>query len=247
LLVFDDGNFNEDNTFSISEVFRRNPIEVLPKDLAAPTTAFADLPPDQLYIFPGTRAPPDLSSQTVTGPAGPIPRNGSFNYHFSAQPPMMLPGGSVKILDPITFPIAKQFSVALVTLKPGAMREVHWHTTSDEWNYFLAGRARVTVMIARAASRTFDFSAGDVGFVPVASTHYVENTGDVDVVFLEVLRADHFSDVALGQWLAMTPSHIVKDTLNLSNETISGLHKEKQWIALGNANLTLVAATNGTA
>ena len=46
---------------------------------------------------------------------------------------------------------------------------------------------------APSSSRTFDFNAGDVGYIPVAETHYMENTGDEDVVFLEVLQAPRFN------------------------------------------------------
>ena len=38
---------------------------------------------------------------------------------------MEVAGGSVKIIDPTNFPIAAKFSAALVTVKPGAIREIH--------------------------------------------------------------------------------------------------------------------------
>ena len=79
-----------------------------------------------------------------------------------------MPGGSVKILDSVTFPAAFDFAVGLFTIKPGAMRELHWHTTSDEWNFIIAGQGRLTVFVAPDSSRTFDFQAGDVGYVPLS-------------------------------------------------------------------------------
>ena len=57
--------------------------------------------------------------------------------------------------------------------------------------------------------------------------------GDEDLVILEVLKADHFSDIALGQWIATTPPQIIEDTLNLSASTIATLDskvKEKQYV-----------------
>lgn len=69
------------------------------------------------------------------------------------------------IIDPNTFPIAAGFSAAIVTVKPGAMREIHWHTTSDEWNFFLSGRARISIYAAVGNARTFDYNAGDCGYV----------------------------------------------------------------------------------
>ncbi|KAI4185057.1 MAG: hypothetical protein L6R41_004354 [Letrouitia leprolyta] len=192
LLIFDQGTFSEDNTFLATELFLRTPKSVLAKDLRTDVAAFDDIPQSQLYIFPGTPAPANLSAQNITGPAGSIITN-PYTYHFSQQEPYVVPGGSVKIIDPTTFPIAFNFSVALVVVQPGAMREIHWHTDSDEWNFFIAGNARITVFSAPVSSRTFDFAAGDVGYVPFPDTHYIENTGDVDVVYLEVLQAPKFT------------------------------------------------------
>lgn len=172
--------------------------------------------------------------------------NGSYTYHWSQQKPFSMPGGSVKILDPTTFPVAKMFSAALVTVQPGAMREIHWHTTSDEWSYFLQGSARITVYQAPASSRTFDFTAGDVGYIPQASSHYVENTGTEDLIFLEVLQAPKFTDISVSQWLALTPKQVVQDHLHLPDAVIDALPKEKELIKPGNTNLTALAG-NGTA
>jgi oxalate decarboxylase family bicupin protein len=129
LLVFDQGDFSEDATFLISELFQRNPKEVLSKDLQTPVSAFDSLPTGQLYIFDGTPAPANISAQNTTGPAGILSYNGSYTYHWSQQQPYTTPGGSVKIIDTTTFPIATDFAAALVTVQPGAMREMHWHLT----------------------------------------------------------------------------------------------------------------------
>lgn len=174
--------------------------------------------------------------------------NGSFTYHFSQQAPLLVPGGSVKVIDSNTFPAAKNFAAALVTLQPGAMREMHWHLTSDEWNYFLQGSARATIYLAPDASQTFDYTAGDVGYIPASNSHYIENTGTEDVIFLEVLQAPKFTDISVAQWLAITPKQVVMDTLGLSEETIANLPKEKTYIKTGDLNLTALASDpNGTA
>lgn len=193
LLIFDSGTFSEENTFLASELFLRTPKAVMAKNLRTDVSAFDSTPQQQLYIFPGTPAPSNISAQNITGPDGSIPNAMSYTYHFSQQEPYVVPGGSIKIIDPTTFPIAYNFSAALVTIQPGAMREIHWHPTSDEWNFFIAGNARITVFSAPASSRTFDFAEGDVGYVPFPDSHYIENTGDVDVVYLEVLQSPHYS------------------------------------------------------
>ncbi|PBP18592.1 hypothetical protein BUE80_DR010625 [Diplocarpon rosae] len=248
LLVFDDGGFSEDATFLISEMFLRNPKEVLSKNLEAPISAFDNLPQDQLYIFDGTPAPANIKEQNQTGPAGILPHNDSYTYHWSQQKPYEVPGGSVKIIDTTTFPIAKDFSSALVTVKPGAMREMHWHLNSDEWTFFLQGSARITVFLAPESSNTFDYTAGDVGYIPASNSHYIENTGTEDVVFLEVLKQPVFSDISVSQWLALTPKQIVKDHLHLPDSVLDNLPKTKTYLKQGNKNLTALAGNpNGTA
>ncbi|TQS33150.1 hypothetical protein Golomagni_06517, partial [Golovinomyces magnicellulatus] len=159
------------------------------------------------------------------------------------QKPFEVPGGSVKILDPTTFPIASMFSVALVTIQPGAMREIHWHTTSDEWDYFLQGSGRATIYSAPSSARTFDFTAGDVGYIPQADAHYVENTGTEDLIFLEVLQAHKFTDISAAQWLALTPKQTIVDHLHIPESVINAIPKEKSILKAGDANLTAVVSS----
>ncbi|KAI6378476.1 hypothetical protein MCOR32_004726 [Pyricularia oryzae] len=241
LLVFDEGDFSEDATFLATETMMRNPESVIAKNFEVDISALKDLPTEELFIFNGTPAPEDIQQQNITGSAGSITAPNSYTYHWSQQKPFQTPGGSVKILDPATFPIAEMFSAALVTVEPGAMRELHWHTTSDEWNFFLQGSARMTVFSAPSSSRTFDYTAGDVGYIRTAESHYIENTGTEDVVFLEALQAKKFSDISVSQWLALTPRQVVKDTLHLSDAVLDRLPKEKTLIKVGNKNMTAIA------
>lgn len=105
LLVFDDGSFSEDATFLVSEMFLRTPTEVWSKELGLPPQAFADLPQSDLFIFNGTLPPPAVADQNITGPAGPVPAEFAYSYHWSLQQPLQVDGGSVKILDTNTFPV----------------------------------------------------------------------------------------------------------------------------------------------
>lgn len=238
LLVFNQGDFSEDDTDLVSQLFALNPREVLAKNFQTDVSDFENIPQKQKYIFKGSPMPTNLTEvrQNITGPSGSLPTNQSYSYHFSKQQPYEVPGGSVKVVDPTTFPIASNFSVALFTIQPGAMREIHWHLDSDEWNFFLQGQARVTVFAGPSNARTFDFSAGDVGYIPVVDSHYVENTGTEDVIYMEILQATKYSDVSAASWLGLTPAQVVKETLNVPQSFIDKLPKTKQWIVPGNVN-----------
>jgi oxalate decarboxylase len=227
LLVFDDGNFSENATFLLCEWFERTPREVLAKNLGVPEAALANLPQDvdyTRYLFNG-EIPPPLASDVVRGRAGQVPQ--SFSYRLSAQEPIKVEGGQVRILDSSNFPASTTIAAALVEVEPGGLRELHWHPTTDEWQYYISGRGRMTVFGSSNRARTFDYLAGDVGYVPFAMGHYVENTGDEPLRFLEMFRSDRFADISLTQWLALTPAELVKAHLNLDDDSVAALPEDK--------------------
>ncbi|MEK3734176.1 oxalate decarboxylase family bicupin [Paenibacillus sp. FSL M8-0334] len=224
LLVFDDGSFSDLNTLSISDWFAHTPAEVLAANFGVPESAFASRPSKQVYIFQDT-VPGPIGSQAVPSPYGTVPR--SFTYRLHAQEPIVTPGGSVRIVDSTNFPASTTVAAALVEIHPGAMRELHWHPNADEWQYYLTGQGRMTVFGGNGIARTFDVRAGDVGYVPVAMGHYVQNTGDETLWFLEIFRSDRFEDISLNQWMALTPKQLVQDNLCAPPELMNALRKEK--------------------
>jgi oxalate decarboxylase len=86
----------------------------------------------------------------------------------------------------------------------------------------------MTVFAAEGRARTFDVAAGDVGYVPFAMGHHVENTGDEPLRFLEVFRSERFADVSLAQWLALTPPTLVREHLGVGNGVLRALPSEKR-------------------
>jgi oxalate decarboxylase len=120
-----------------------------------------------------------------------------------------------------------------VEVDPGGMRELHWHPNNDEWQLFLEGEARMTVFNTGSIARTFNYLAGDVGTVPRGTAHYVENIGDTKVTYLALFASPAFEEVSLQQWLAKLPPTLVKAHLNLPDEVIASLKKERQLIVAG--------------
>jgi oxalate decarboxylase len=224
LLVFDDGSFTENNTFLLTDWLLHTPPDVLARNFGLPESAFANLPSKELYIFPAA-APGPLAADLVPGPNGEIPQ--SYAYRLSEQEPIEVAGGRVRIVDSRNFPVARTIAAALVEIDPGGIRELHWHPNADEWQYYLEGQGRMTVFASAGVARTFDYQAGDVGYVPFAMGHYVQNTGDTPLRFLEMFRSDHFADVSLNQWLALTPPELVQAHLGLSDESMAKLQKTK--------------------
>ena len=227
LLVFDDGGFSENETFLISDWFAHTPLDVLAKNFGVPESAFSQLPVDyehDRYVFNG-KVPPRLELDAVASPNGSVPQ--TFSHRMLAQEPIKTAGGQVRITDSTNFPISTTIAAALVEVEPGGLRELHWHPNTDEWQYYLSGQGRMTVFASSSKARTVDYQAGDVGYVPFAMGHYVENTGDETLVFLEMFRSDRFADISLNQWMALTPPELVQAHLNLDEATMAALSKDK--------------------
>ena len=224
LLVFDGGEFDEDDTFLVSDWFKHTPSDVLSKNFGVPGASFANVPdPSQLYIFPAPLPGPLASDKTVGSTAVPL----SFSHKMMAQQPIKTKSGTVRITDTSVFPASKTISAALVEIEPGGLRELHWHPNTNEWQYYIEGQARMGVFAASGQARTFDFMAGDVGYVPFAMGHYIENTGTTPVRFLEVFKSSYYADVSLNQWLALTPPELVQAHLKIDPQTLAAFHKEK--------------------
>jgi oxalate decarboxylase len=104
---------------------------------------------------------------------------------------------------------------------------VHWHPNGDEWLYVIEGQARMGVFAGQGQARTFDLQAGDVGYIPVAMGHYLENTGSTSFRFLETFKSDRFIDFSLDTWMAATPPELVQAHLKLDPKVMSALRTNK--------------------
>src|SRR5262249_44108597 len=91
----------------------------------------------------------------------------------------------------------------------------------------ISGQARMTVFASSGKARTFDYQAGDVGYIPFAMGHYLQNTGHETLRFLDLFRSPYFADVSLNQWMALTPPELVQPHLNLDEQTMAALRKDK--------------------
>lgn len=226
LLVFDDGYFSEQDTFSISGWFVHTPEEVLVKNFGVPENAFRNIPQKKKYMFQ-SKVPGPIVQDEVKSPYGTVPK--PFTHRFLAQEPVIkTAAGTVRIVDSTIFPISTKIAAALVEVNPGAMRELHWHPNADEWQYYISGQGRMTVFASKDTANTFDYRSGDVGYVPQAMGHYVENTGDTSLWYLEIFKSDRFEDISLNQWMALTPRKLVADNLNVGPNVINALDNQKR-------------------
>src|SRR5467141_2213181 len=227
LLVFDQGMFSEDNTFLVSEWLAHTPPDVLSKNFGLAESALSTLPTSFLYIFPAD-LPKSLGEDKAAVGGQKVQSPIQYTFKMEAiTPTKRTTGGEIRIVDSHNFPVSKNVATAMNTIRPGGMRELHWHPNASEWQFYMAGKGRMTVFMPVGSARTMDFSANDVGFVPANAGHYVENTGNTDLVFLEMFKASEVVDFSLNQWIRRLPPEMVYSHLKLERNSIHTIPAEK--------------------
>jgi len=227
ILVFDDGNFSEYATVLLSDWMAHTPKDVLAKNFGLPQSSFAKLPAKELFIFqsavPGSL---DADQKAAAGKRGLSSQDFAFRT-MQSPPTNRTKGGEVRVIDSRTFKAAANIAAAIVTIKPGGIRELHWHQNADEWQYFISGKGRMTVFATGGRARTMNFQAGDVGYIEKTLPHYIENTGDTDLKFLEMFKAGDYQDLSLSEWLTHTPPELVMAHMNIDRATLDAIPREE--------------------
>ncbi len=230
LLVFDDGNFSEYATVLLTDWMIHTPKDVLAKNFGVPQRAFDKLPSDELFIFQSqVPGPLEADQKAAAGTRGLSSSDFAFR---TLQLPVTkrTKGGEVRIVDSNQFKVSQRIAAALVTVHPGGIRELHWHQNADEWQYYFAGKGRMTVFATGGRARTMDFETGDVGYVQQTLPHYIENTGNTDLKFLEMFRSSFYQDLSLSEWLTHTPPELIMAHLNIDKATLDAIPRDESVI-----------------
>lgn len=230
LLVFDDGNFSEHETVLLSDIMAHTPREVMSRNLGLRPADLAEIPEEELFIFQAPLPGPlEADQERTAGILGPSLCDFSFRPDKNGATKKAA-AGEVHIIDSSSFKISTTVAVAIVTVHSGCMRELHWHQNADEWQYYISGKGRMTIVGTGARARTMDLEAGDVAYVQKTLPHYVDNTGDDDLRFIEVFRASRFEDLSFSEWISHTPADLVMAHLNMRKETYRRIPTEKATI-----------------
>jgi len=227
ILVFDNGHFSEFGTFSITDWVGHTPANILSRNLGLPAAALAGLPKTETYIMPG-KVPPAVPEQLRNGD----PNTNQFPHKFrmGEMKPVVFPGGEERILSQKEFPIQTTLTAVLQDLKPGALREMHWHPNADEWQYYISGKSRLTIFGAHGRVGTEEFGPGHVAFIKQGFGHFVEQVGPEPTRILVLFNSPVYEEISISTWLAANPPSMVADNFGLTKEQVNLLPKRPQGI-----------------
>jgi oxalate decarboxylase len=142
------------------------------------------------------------------------------DYQFPlarTTPQIIRTGGSITTAMPDNFPVLQdnQVSVGYLVLKPGAMREPHWHPTHWEVDYAVQGKGELGIVTPDDQQNISRLEPGDIGFIPTGWAHYIRNVGSTDLIWVLVFN-NPLTDIGLSTMFGGMPTSTFEQTLDTS-------------------------------
>ncbi|HWK47777.1 MAG TPA: cupin domain-containing protein [Stellaceae bacterium] len=205
ILSFDNGAFSEHGTFSITDWVSLTPPDMLAANFGVPKEVFASFPKGETYIMAGPVLPPQQAKDA------PWPKDSTHKFSLMTEKSALteFEGGSIRLATVNEFPISKGMSGGIMTLKPGAIRELHWHPNANEWHYYLKGEGEVALFGSGGRGKIAKVKPGEVAYIPAGFGHAVRNTGKEDMQFVLTFDAGQFQEISLTDWMAASPGYLL--------------------------------------
>ena len=137
---------------------------------------------------PLERENPDLLGSPYTD-SGTMP---NLKFSFATARNRLITGGWAREITVRELPVATELADVNMRLKPGGIRELHWHKEA-EWAYMLAGHARITAVDEQGRTFIDDVGPGDLWNFPAVIPHSIQGLED-GCEFLLVFDNGSFSE-----------------------------------------------------
>src|SRR5581483_3708053 len=87
-----------------------------------------------------------------------------FKFDIEATTGWVGEAGSAKEATVEEFPVSKSIAGVSMRLKPGGIRELHWHAIAAEWAFVVKGKVLTTVISPTGQAATDTFEEGDLWY-----------------------------------------------------------------------------------
>ena len=207
ILSFDNGAFSEHGTFSITDWIDVTPKDMLAMDFGLPKDVFDAFPKGEAYIQAG----PVLAASDALDAPWPKESTHKFRLLRDAKAVRDFDGGTFRLASMEEFPASRTMSGGIMTIKPGAMRNLHWNPNANEWHYYLRGKGQVAAFGSGGRSKVAEFGPGDVAYIPAGFGHAVKNVGDEDLEIVQTWDAGKFEEIDLNKWVQSSPRYLLSN------------------------------------
>jgi oxalate decarboxylase len=173
--------------------------------------------------------PATAAAQGSTGDGPTLPKSSESNRFDFAQtePQVVRTGGTVTECTGKNFPVLVDNNAAsfFLVLKPGGVREPHWHPDAWEFDVPLSGRGRLGVANPDDTFSVQEILPGQIGFIPQGYAHYIENIGSEDMRWVVLFNNTYPDDIGLSTMFGGMPTHTFTDTFSLPESALANADK----------------------
>ncbi len=225
ILSFDNGAFSEHGTFSITDWISLTPKDMLAENFGIPASFFDTLPKGETYINSGPIIPESRAKEVLLPPG--------LTHKYSLMdlaPKIDTKGGQLRLATQKEFPMSKSMSGGVMTLKPGSIREMHWHPNANEWHYYLNGQAAVALFGSGGRGKVKTFVPGDVAYIPAGYGHAIRNVGNQDVEIVITFDSGEYQEITLSDWMAASPNYLLANNFSVSDDSFDKFPKTSEHI-----------------
>jgi oxalate decarboxylase family bicupin protein len=177
-----------------------------------------------------------------TSDHGDVP-NSKWPFSFSHN--RLQTGGWARQENTEVMPVATALASVNMRLEAGAIRELHWHKTS-EWAYVLKGYTQVTAVDTQGRNFLGTVGPGDLWFFPPGIPHSLQATNDSaeGSEFLLIFDDGAFSEDAtflLTDWLSHVPAEVIQKNFQVNNsQAFDHIPAQELYIFPGSEHLFLL-------
>ncbi len=125
-------------------------------------------------ILIGSRQDLQSSSEARDELSRRIPNRHKFNLD-GIPPQIQNVGGTVSLGNANNFPVLGGLACYSLFLRPGGIREPHWHPNAAELDYVVEGTAKMIILSPGGIVDSFKVKAGKIVFIPSGYLHYIES------------------------------------------------------------------------
>ncbi|MBA3717135.1 MAG: cupin domain-containing protein [Actinobacteria bacterium] len=166
------------------------------------------------------------------GPSGgaptlpPDPTTAKFDF-AGLEPQVDTEWGTAAEATVKNFPILEGSDAAVFhfTLKPGRLREPHWHPNAWEVDVPIEGTAEVGIVNPDGTTQIVTIERGQVAFIPQAWAHFIRNPGKTELKMMLTFGNNQPDDVGLSTMFGGMPTDTFTETFGVQN--LNGATKSK--------------------
>src|SRR6201995_2369046 len=169
---------------------------------------------------PIERENPDVLIAPETD-AGTVP---NLTWPFRLPHNRVLSGGWARETTTRELPISTEIAGLNMRLKPGGIRELHWHKEA-EWAYVIAGSCRISILDEEGRLFIDDVSVGDLWYFPAGLPHSIQALAD-GVEFLLGFDSGGFSQnetFLITDWFNHTPRDVLAKNFGVDESAFATL------------------------